>query len=154
MLGEVTVFEFDSDNELVKSVAYAPCSCPLYSKIAVGTRSSVYIFSVLYEKSAVTGKYHPKQQPVLIGKIVDDTSSSFEIVSVMWNAQGSSLSVQYTDGRIFIYQRESTWNIFQPITFRGFQLLLETDIHHLNYRRLAGYTKLVNRQIIEIKRSL
>lgn len=107
MLAEQVTFDLDSPDEQVKCVVFAPSSCALYSRVAVATRFFVYIYAVMYEKLASTNKYHLKDRPVLVGKLTDETNSSFEIVSLLWNNQGSSLSVQYNDSRIFIYQRKS-----------------------------------------------
>jgi hypothetical protein len=104
MLIQQMTFDLSSD-EQVKCVAFAPSSCALYSRVAVATRFSVYIYAVMYEKLESTNKYHLKGRPMLIGKLTNESASSFEIVSLLWNNQGSSLSVQYNDGRIFVYQR-------------------------------------------------
>lgn len=106
MLAQQATFELGSMEEQVKCVAFAPCSSALYSRIAVATRFLVYIYAVLYEKSEANQKYHLKDRPILIGKLTDESAENFEIVSLLWNSQGSSLSVQYNDGRIFIYQRK------------------------------------------------
>jgi hypothetical protein len=104
MLAEQMHFDLGSPEEQVKCVAFAPSSCALYSRVAVATRFFVYIYAVMYEKLVSTNKYHLKDRPVLIGKLADEPE--FEIVSLLWNNQGSSLSVQYNDGRIFVYQRK------------------------------------------------
>jgi hypothetical protein len=106
MLSEKLSFELGSNDEIVRCVSYAPSSSALYSKLAVATRFTVYIYVILFEKSQMTSKYHLKERPILVGKILDDEVDSFEVVSVLWNTQGSALSVQYNDGNIRIYKRK------------------------------------------------
>lgn len=105
MLSEKIPFEFNSNEEVVKCVDYAPSASALYSRLAVATKSLIYVYAVMYEKSQVTSKYHLKNQATIIGKILDEDIDSFEIVSILWNNQGSALSVQWNDGNIRIYQR-------------------------------------------------
>jgi hypothetical protein len=125
MLSEKMLFELDSNNDIIKCVAYAPSSSPVYSRLAVATQFCVYIYAVIYEKSQITSKYHLNQKPALIGKISDDEFSSFEIVSILWNNQGSAISVQYNDGTIRIYQRKYLQDLTKFSIFRDIQFLLE-----------------------------
>ncbi|KAI6176489.1 Nucleoporin SEH1-like protein [Aphelenchoides bicaudatus] len=120
MLVEQMHFDLDSEEEQVKCVAFAPSSSSLYSRVAAATRFLVYIYAIMYQKSEETNKYHVKDQPVLIGKLEDESANNFEIVSLLWNNQGNSVSVQYNDGRIFIYQQtfNNCWKRISIVSIR------------------------------------
>ncbi|KAI6187642.1 Nucleoporin seh1-A [Aphelenchoides besseyi] len=96
-------FQFELDaSELVKCSSFAPSASPTYSRLAIGTQTSIYIYAVIHEKSNPNSRYQPTRPPRLIGKL---DSNGLSVVAIKWNRQGSSLAVQYEDGSIHIYQQ-------------------------------------------------
>ncbi|KAI6212228.1 Nucleoporin SEH1-like protein [Aphelenchoides fujianensis] len=83
-------------NLLVRCAAFAPSSSPSYSRLAIATQSAIFVYAVVYEKPSPTSKFQLKKAPFLIGRLENEPMA---VVSIKWNRQGSSLAVQYEDGK-------------------------------------------------------